>query len=96
MGADVTDEVPQFPRGVLAMTPRTAAIYWALRLEAGRRIAAKYENQLDDVHFARSRFAGMHPYPDPDPCVMRPDQPHVCRRADHDERHGKTTPREPS
>ncbi|MCT1710725.1 hypothetical protein M3B38_01820 [Dietzia cinnamea] len=26
----------------------------------------------------------------PDPCVMRPDQPHVCRRPDHDDRHGKT------
>lgn len=57
----MTDEVPQFPREVLAMTPRTAA---------------------------------MRPYPDPDPCLMRPDRPHVCRRPDHDERHGKTTPKE--
>lgn len=38
----------------------------------------------------------VRPYPDPDPCVMRTDRPHVCLRPDHDERHGKTTPREPS
>ncbi|MDV6300210.1 hypothetical protein R3P82_13975 [Dietzia maris] len=36
------------------------------------------------------------PYPDPDPCVMRPGQPHVCLRPDHDERHGKTTPKQPA
>lgn len=34
--------------------------------------------------------------PDPDPCVMRPGQPHVCLRPDHDERHGKTTPKQPA
>ena len=36
------------------------------------------------------------PHRDPDPCLMRPDQPHVCLRPDHDERHGKTTPKQPS
>ena len=30
----------------------------------------------------------------PDPCVMRPDQPHVCRRPDHEQRHGRPTPKE--
>ena len=34
------------------------------------------------------------PYPDPDPCVMRPDQPHVCLRPDHEQRHGRPTPKE--
>lgn len=34
------------------------------------------------------------PYPDPDPCVMRPQHPHVCLRPDHEQRHGRPTPKE--
>ena len=30
--------------------------------------------------------------PYPDPCIIRPDRPHVCVRPDHAERHG--TPRQ--
>ena len=32
--------------------------------------------------------------PDPDPCVMRPQHPHVCLRPDHEQRHARPTPKE--
>lgn len=58
-------------------------------------IRAELSAEEDEVATADECRAA-HPYPDPDPCVMRPDRPHVCLRPDHDERHGKGTPREPA
>lgn len=63
-------------------------------------VCAEGPDHSKHVHWAMAATPGEpssgRRYPDPDPCVMRPDRPHVCLRPDHDARHGKTTPRGPA